>query len=106
MPTYLFSCEENPENPIEYEEFHQTFRNEVECKICKEAGKPNHQPKRLINSQTPGKVELTGHDLVAKTKEDTIAFKKQVQGSEKHYANVLGEGNYQGLQQRIDRQKR
>ncbi len=106
MPTYLFSCQQDPQNPIEYEEFHNSWKADVECSICKEKGLPSHNATRLINSQTPGKVELSGQELTQQIKKEAADLKKQVYSSEKHYANIVGESRYQGLQQQIDRNKR
>jgi hypothetical protein len=103
MPTYVYLCDVNNE---EFEEFHSIKIVLDECVLCKTAGKPAHKPKRLISGGSGrGIVELTGHELVQKTKEDARKFKQEVYSSEKQYANVLGEGTYQNLQTKMDKHK-
>lgn len=103
MPTYTYLCEiENRE----FEEFHSISEIVKKCPVCKEAGRKNHKPKRLISGPTAGRVELTGHDLVAKTKSDAKKLEKEIYSSESAYANLVGESTYQGLQSSIDKRKR
>lgn len=101
MPTYELKCQKCEH---EWEDFFSiTAPIPQDCPNCKENG----NVKRLIaGGSGKGIVELTGHDLMAKTKEDAAKFKKEVYSSEKLYANVLGETKYQELQTRIDKQKR
>jgi putative FmdB family regulatory protein len=101
MPTYLYFCDTHGE----FEEYHSITIKLTRCPQCKEAGK-DQEIKRLIpQGGAKGVVELTGHELVAKTKEDAQKFKREVYANEKAYANVVGDGVYQGLQKRIDRNK-
>lgn len=103
MPTYTYEC--SIENK-EFEEFHSITTVVEECPLCKEAGRKAHKPKRLISGPTAGRVELTGHDLVAKTKSDARKLEKEIYSSESAYANLVGESTYQGLQNSIDKRKR
>jgi putative FmdB family regulatory protein len=101
MPTYTYLC------PVhdEFDEYHSITMKLTHCPKCKEEGK-DQEVKRLISSGgSKGIVELTGHELVAKTKKDAQKLKRDVYSSEKLYANVIGTDRYEGLQKRIDRNK-
>lgn len=104
MPTYTYAC---VPNDTEFEEFHSIKIVLEDCPICKEKGLPPHAPKRLISGGSGrGIVELTGQELMDKGKEDARKFANEVQSSEKKYANILGEGKYQDMQQRMDKRRR
>jgi hypothetical protein len=104
MPTYLYYCSSEDK---EFEEFHSIMTKIEICPLCKEAGRPDHAPDRLISGGSGrGIVELTGDDLVKKTKEDGAKFKKQVYSDANTYANIIGEGRYQDIQKGLDRGKR
>jgi hypothetical protein len=104
MPHYEYRCQ--PQNK-EFEEFHSIMIKLEHCPLCKEAGLPDHAPDRLISGGSGrGIVELTGDDLVKKTKEDAAAFKKEVYSNEYQYASVIGESRYQEIQKGLDRGKR
>jgi putative FmdB family regulatory protein len=101
MPTYEFKCNEikcNHEWELE-----QSIKapDPEECPQCKVKGNIT----RLI-SGCSGRVELSGHELRAKTKEDAIKFQKEVYSNERTYANVIGEDRYQKIQQGLDAGKR
>lgn len=101
MPTYEYEC---PEHGV-FEEFHSITIKLEHCPKCKEGGK-DIEIKRLISGGSGrGVVELTGHDLVAKTKEDIVKLKKDMSKSDKVYANMLGDDKYQALQTKMDKQK-
>jgi len=101
MPTYCYECTNKEcKNYPDFEEFHSMS---VLLDKCPECGGPT---RKLINSMTPGVVELTGKEMVAKIKQDAKKLAKDVYSSEKSYANILGESKYQNLQQRIDNAKR
>ena len=100
MPTYCYLCEVVDE---EFEEFHSITKQIEECPLCKEAGREDHKPKRLISGPSAGRVELSGRDYIAKVKEDAKAFKKEVYSSEKAYSNVVGSDTYQRIQQGLDK---
>jgi len=102
MPTYLYECQVHGE----FEEYHSMSKMLEVCPKCQEAGLEPQKLKQLINCSSKGVVELTGHELIQKTKEDAQKFKKEVYSSEKLYANVLSENNYQNLQTQIDKNKR
>lgn len=61
---------------------------------------------RLISLGAKGVVELTGNELVTKTKEDIVKLKKEMHSSTKVYANMLGEEKYHNLQTKLDQQKK
>lgn len=104
MPSYEYLCEVNNE---EFEEFHSITKQIEECPICKERNLEPHKPKRLISGGSGrGIVELTGHELKASIKQGAAQLNKDIHSSEKVYSNVLGEGKYQNLQTRIDKNKR
>ena len=99
MPTYEHRCD--------------TCQHEWEADYSIKADPPKQCPKceaetvtRLISGGPRGIVELYGQDLVDKIKADAKKMKADAAGNEKVYANLLGEDRYQGLQQRIDNQKR
>lgn len=60
------------------------------CPECEEEG----HVRRLISLPSQGKVELTGHELKAKLKEDGRKLKADAMKSETAYANLVGEDNY------------
>jgi len=62
--------------------------------FCPKCGKKT--VKRLISLGGKGVVELTGHDLSDKLKNDAVKLKKELATSEKSYANWIGEDKYQG----------
>ncbi len=98
MPTYEHKC-----NSCEHEwedMYSITAEPPKVCPTCKA-----ETVIRLISLGSKGVVELTGHELVAKVKEDIKTLKKE-SGKEKVYANLLGEDKYQSLQVRMDKQKR
>jgi hypothetical protein len=104
MPTYLYSC---PISNEEFEEFHSIMTKLEHCPLCEKAGRVDHAPDRLISGGSGrGIVELTGQDLIDKTKADGAAFKKQVYSDANTYANILGDSKYQSIQQGLDRGKR
>jgi hypothetical protein len=102
MPTYEF-LHQIPECNHEWE-LEQSIKAPIpsECPQCKAQG----NIIRLISNGVCGRVELTGHDLANKTKEDTAKFKREVYSSEKAYSNAIGDSNYQRVQQGLDRGKR
>lgn len=104
MPTYLYICEKNNQ---EFEEFHSIKTELEECPICKEKGFEQHKPKRLIaGGSGKGIVELSGQDLIDKSKSDAQKFKKEVYSSEALYSNILGESRYQSIQTQMDKRKK
>lgn len=99
MPTYEHLC-----NTCQYE-WEEDYSIKADppkmCPTCKA-----ENVTRLISLGSKGVVELTGHDLVAKTKEDIVKLKKEMHSNTKVYANMLGEEKYHNLQTRLDRQKK
>jgi len=73
-------------------------------KNCPKCGKET--AKRLISLNGKGVVELVGHDLTAKVKEDTIKLKKEMYSNANIYASMIGEDKYHALQTKLDRQKK
>lgn len=107
MPTYEFKCQaevDGKECAHEWEEVLSIKSpNPEECPQCKTKGKI----LRLISGGSgKGIVELTGQDLVDKTKDDIKKLKGDMNKSANTYANLLGEDKYHALQTKIDRQKR
>lgn len=101
MPTYLYLCEKNE---TEFEEYHSIMTQLEECPICKEKQLEQHKPKRLIaGGSGKGIVNVTGHELTQKIKEDTQRLKKEVYSNANQYANVLGDAKYQKIQTQLDR---
>lgn len=62
--------------------------------------------KRLISLGGKGVVQLEGNELVASVKQDAKRIEREASQNENSYSNLVGEKTYDGLQQRIDRQKR
>ncbi len=111
MPTYTYICGK----PIddgghgEFDEFHSIRDDAVltECILCRKEKDIATPVQRTISGGSGrGIVELTGRDLIDKTKADAEVFKRDVHRKENLYANVLGEAKYQSLQQRMDKNRR
>lgn len=101
MPEYDHQCT-NEECNYEWSDSYSIKKDPpTECPLC-------HQQtaKRVISLGGKGVVELTGQDLVNKTKEDIQKLKSEMKTNTKLYANMLGEEKYHNLQTRLDRQKR
>lgn len=75
-------------------------------KVCPKCNKETAQRVISGGDNRRGVVELTGHELVAKTKEDIQKLKKDMHGSEKIYSNMIGDSKYETIQKRIDAQKK
>jgi hypothetical protein len=111
MPTYVYKCELVPEEQGhgEFEEFHSISEDAklTECPHCRKDKDISTKVTRLISGGSGrGIVELTGRDLIDKTKADAAVFKREVHQKESLYANVLGESKYQSLQQQMDKNRR
>lgn len=102
MPTYCYLCEKND---VEFEEFHSIKIVLEECPICKEKAMEQHKPKRLIVGNSKGVVILSGHELMAKNKEDVQKLKQEVYSDPNKYANIVGEKRYHDIQTKMDRNK-
>jgi len=101
MPDYEHIC---TDNSCKFE-WESTYSIKVDPpKICPKCGKET--AKRLISLNGKGVVELVGHELAAKVKEDTIKLKQDMKKSDKLYANMLGDSKYNELQTKLDRRKR
>lgn len=99
MPTYEHLCNTCKH---EWEDYYSIAKDPpAECPVCKA-----ETVTRLCSQGAKGVVELTGHELVDKTKEDIRKLKKDMHGSENIYSNMLGPDRYQSMQQRIDKQKK
>jgi putative FmdB family regulatory protein len=101
MPTYCHQCT-NTECNNEWEDIYSLSAEPP--KVCPKCNQET--AKRVISYATPGTVELTGNDLTDKLKADTKQLKKDMQKSDKMYANMLGDDKYHQLQTRMDKQKR
>ena len=103
MPTYLYLCP----NHGEFEEYHSISHLIEDCPKCQADNAGAVQKvKRLICGTTKGVVELTGNELVAKTKEDIVKLKRDMHSDTKVYSNLLGEAKYESLQKKLDEGKR
>jgi hypothetical protein len=102
MPVYEFK-HESPECNHEWE-LEQSIKapDPDTCPKCNAKGNIIH----LISLGGRGIVELTGHDLIAKTKEDGQKFAKELYSSEKVYSNFIGEAKYEQIQRGLDAGKR
>lgn len=103
MPTYEFKHDVNDCNH-EWEEFRSI--KDADPTICPKCEAEGNIIHLISGGSGKGIVELSGHELVAKTKDDITKLKSDMRTSEKVYANMLGEGKYQELQTRIDANKR
>jgi putative FmdB family regulatory protein len=101
MPTYELKCNRCEH---EWEDFFSiTAPVPQTCPKCKKKGKV----KRLISGGSGrGIVELSGNELIAKSKEDANKLKREAYSSEKSYSNIIGENNYQNIQSKMDKYKR
>src|SRR5271165_2038662 len=73
---------------------------------CPKCGAADNIELQVSGGSGKGHVELSGQEFKAKVKEDAKQFRKDVYANEKMYANIIGEGKYEGLQTKIDRHKR
>lgn len=111
MPTYCYVCPLPVEEGghAEFEEFH-SIRDDAklkECPHCRKEKDISTPVERTISGGSGrGIVELTGRDLIEKTKADAQNYKKEVYNSEQKYASIIGENKYQEIQQRIDKNNR
>jgi putative FmdB family regulatory protein len=102
MPTYSHICiSETCLN--EWDDFYSIVADPpTTCPKCGQA-----TAQRVISGGSGrGIVELTGHDLTAKVKEDTAKLKQEMHSDENTYANMTGHDTYQKLQQKLDEGKR
>lgn len=102
MPEYLYKCLIHGE----FEEEHSIKIKLEFCPKCKNENDIDTKIERLINCVSKGVVELTGQELINKLKQDAKNLQKDAANSEKIYSNLLGESNYQSLQNKLDQRKR
>lgn len=89
MPTYPHQC---LECNYEWDEFYSI--NDPIPEFCPQCGKTS--VKRLIGGGSgKGIVELTGHELTAKLKDDANKLKKEMQTNENLKANFVGESKFE-----------
>ncbi len=94
MPTYVYQCF-SEQCVGEFEEFHSINMKLETCPLCKEAGRGEQPIERLISGGSGrGIVELTGHELKQKVKEDGQKMKREIYSNESKIANVVGETRY------------
>lgn len=99
MPTYEHICTDCKH---EWEDEYSIKQDPP--KVCPQCLKETAQ--RLISGGSGrGVVELTGQDLVDKIKSDTKQLKKDMHSNANVYANMLGDGNYENLQRKMDARK-
>jgi len=111
MPTYTYICSKSIDDGGhgEFDEFHSIRDDAVltECILCRKEKDIATPVQRIIsNNSSRGIVELTGRDLIDKTKADAEVFKREVHRNENLYANILSEAKYESLQRSIDKSKR
>lgn len=102
MPTYLYEC------PVhgEFEEEHSIKVKLEKCTKCKEEKlKPVQKIKRLLYP-TSGKVTLSGHELIQKTREDGRKMGQRALKDENFAANLAGEDTYHKRQLEVDQFKK
>jgi len=98
MPTYAHICTDDSCNN-EWEDFYSTTKEPpTTCPKCSK-----ETAKRVICGTNRGTVELYGQDLLNKIKGDAKQLQADASRSEKLYSNLLGEGQYEKLQRKIDR---
>ena len=90
MPTYLHECQACNK---EFEDFYSiTADPPTICPLCNAEGKI----KRLIyGGSGRGIVELSGHELKDKIKEDAGKMLHEANKNENYLANLVGEDRYQ-----------
>ena len=99
MPTYEHLCNTCKH---EWEDVYSIVKDPPkECPACKA-----ETVTRLCSLGAKGVVELTGQELVDKTKDDIRKLKTEMHKSDKVYANMLGDDKYHALQTKMDKQKR
>jgi putative FmdB family regulatory protein len=87
MPLYDYRCKKCG---YTFEVLHKIAESgPSECPKC------NHAEVGKIISAVHGKVELSGHELKAKIKEDAKKLKMESMTNEKVRANLVGEDKYQ-----------
>lgn len=111
MPSYDYECSMAVEEGGHgvFEDYHSSSDSAklTECPFCRKEKDILVTVQRLISGGSGrGIVELTGRDLIDKTKADAQVFKREVHQKENLYANVLGEAKYQSLQQSMDKNRR
>lgn len=90
MPSYEFLCKSCKH---EYEEFQWMSDPFPDCPNCK-----SKDIQRLISGGSGrGIVELTGHELKAKMKEDIRKLKSDINTKESVRANLIGENRYESI---------
>lgn len=94
MATFLYICKTNDE---EFETEHSVKVELEECPICKDKGLEQHKPYRLIAGSTIGRVQLTGHELTAKTKEDINKMREKARTDSNFMANIVGESTFNNM---------
>jgi putative FmdB family regulatory protein len=91
MPTYLYECDTHGE----FEEYHSITTKLEDCPQCQKENLPSKNLKRLISGGSGrGIVELTGHELTAKTKEDVRKMKHRAATDVNYHANIVGESKF------------
>ncbi len=102
MPTYDHECQ-NVECKHEWEDIYSIVKDPP--KVCPKCNQET--ARRVISGNSSrGVVELTGQDLIDKTKQDITKLKSDMKKSDKVYANMLGEEKYHNLQTQMDRRKK
>lgn len=99
MPTYEYFCDKHGE----FEEFHSISIKLEFCPQCEDEGN-KQEVKRLISGGSGrGIINLSGNDLVEKTKSDSKQLERDLHSNANKYANFLGENKYHQIQTQMDR---
>lgn len=102
MPTYEYECPAHGE----FEEYHSISIKLEHCPKCQEEGKVQEIKRLISGGSGKGQMILTDDEFKASLKGETDKLKKEMQGSAKVYANMLGEDKYHKMQTQMDRRKR
>lgn len=75
----------------EFEDFYNSYNPKIEeCPECKS----KNLVQLISMCKTKGSVELTGHELNAKVKEDTNKMRQRLKTDESFRANIVGESKW------------
>ena len=100
MPTYEYKCEACE---AEWEDI-CSFKDPIPsvCPECEVEG----QVRKMISLPALGKVELYGHDLKAKLKEDGRKLKSEALRNENTLANLIGEETFHRNETALEKVKK
>lgn len=102
MPTYYHECT-NEECKHEWEDFYSITKDPpTTCPACSK-----ETAKRVISGGNGrGIMQLSDDEFKANLPNEIAKIKKEMHGSEKVYANMLGEAKYEQMQRKMDAAKK